>query len=315
MKVILAYIVVVLIWSTTPLGIKWSNESLSFTAAVALRMAIAAILCWVILLSLRLKIYEKKRDLHAYLAGCIGLFPNMLLVYWSAQYIPSGLIALILGVYPFLVGLFSILILKENPFNAVRVIALTIALVGLGLIHYSQLQLGAQELLGVLGILLSSVLFAYGTVWLKKVGGGIHPLRQLTGTLTIAAPCFVISWWLMDGTIPEAMHWKSAFGVGYLVLAGSLLGGLTFFYVLKHCSVGSVSLITLMTPMMALVMGYLIENEHISMLSILGAALILVSLALYQGLFKIYCYWAGRQLIRSNIFRPSMVYPTEGRLR
>lgn len=312
MKVILAYIVVVVIWATTPLGIKWSNESLSFTAAVALRMAVAAILCWVLLLSFRLKFYEKKGDIHAYLAGCIGLFPNMLLVYWSAQFIPSGLIALILGVYPFLVGLFSIILLKDNPFNFVRVFALMIALSGLCFIQYAQLQLGEEALFGVLGILLSSVLFAYGTVWLKKVGAGMHPLRQLTGTLSFAAPCFVVSWWFLDGSIPDAMHWKSSFGVAYLVVAGSLVGGLTFFYVLKHCSVGSVSLITLMTPVMALVIGFLVEGERISALGIIGAALILSSLALYQGLLKHYCLWAARQLISSSLFKSGLSYPFLG---
>ena len=41
MSVIIAYLIVVLIWSTTPLGIVWSSESVSPTLAVTSRMLIA----------------------------------------------------------------------------------------------------------------------------------------------------------------------------------------------------------------------------------------------------------------------------------
>ena len=38
LKVLSAYLSVVLVWSTTPLAIKWSNSSLNFMAAVTARM-------------------------------------------------------------------------------------------------------------------------------------------------------------------------------------------------------------------------------------------------------------------------------------
>ncbi|MFT7561714.1 MAG: putative blue pigment (indigoidine) exporter [Flavobacteriales bacterium] len=284
MKVVLAYICIILIWSTTPLAIQFSNGSFSFLASVSIRMLIALIICWFILIVSGKRLVEHRGDWRVFLAGAVGLFPNMALVYWSAQYIPSGLIAVILGMYPFFVGLFSVILLKDNPFNATRLVALFTAITGLAVIHYEQLALDDMAIWGVGGILLSSVNFAFGTVWLKKVGHSIGALRQLTGTMTIIAPCFLLTWFLFDGVIPLQADLSSVIGVLYLALAGSVLGGLTFIYVLKRVSVSVVSLITLITPVVAMSVGYIVAGEQVSYLVALGCGLILLSLAIYQGI-------------------------------
>lgn len=301
MKVALAYICVLLIWSTTPLAIKWSNGSLDFMLAVSVRMFIAALLCSAILAVLRKPLVQNRREVKAMLAGALGLFPNMLLVYWSAQYIPSGLMSILLGFYPFFVGAFSILLMRENPFNYARVMALLIALAGLVIINVAQIKLGSQAVLGVAGILLSSVNFSLSTVALKKLGGGTEPLRQLSGSLIFATPMFVLCWWFLGGDIPHHIDNKSLFAIIYLVIAGSMVGGLAFYFVLHHCSVSTVSLIPLFTPVLALVIGYLFAGERLTLSSLIGSALILLSVAVYQGVFN-------RMMRRLSQFWGSIVF-------
>ena len=286
MKIALAYICVVLVWSTTPIAIQWSNDSLSFIAAISLRVVIAALICAVMLRLWGNKLIRKRSDWHALFAGAFGLFPNMVLVYWSAQFIPSGLIAVILGAYPFFVGVFSLFILKENTFTVERGFALIIAVVGLGLIHVEQFSVDRYAALGVLGIFLSAIFFAVSTVYLKSVGGGIEPLRQLSGTLMIAAPCFIATWFFTDATLPVSISIKSLLGVSYLVFGGSIAGGLTFYYVLSHCKVEKVALIPLMTPIAALLIGRFVGGERLDELAWVGSGLVLVSLGFYQGVFK-----------------------------
>ncbi len=285
MKVIAAYLGVILIWSTTPLGIQWSNSSLSFTEAVAVRMFVASIVCVFLLGLSRKKLIVARSDWKALIAGALGLFPNMVLVYWSAQFVPSGLIAVVLGIYPFLVGVFSFLILRDNPFTYSRVLALLIALAGLALVHWEQLQLGPQAALGIGGIVLSSVFFAASTVWLKRVGGGIEPLRQLTGALLLSTPFFIATWFFTDGELPTEIDLRSLTGVAYLIFAGSIAGGLAFYYVLNHCKVATVALIPLMTPVLALLVGYVVEGETLSRGAMIGSGLIVFSVAVYQGMF------------------------------
>ena len=44
MPTLAAYLIVVAVWATTPLGIKWSGEAMAPLAAAGVRMGIAALL-------------------------------------------------------------------------------------------------------------------------------------------------------------------------------------------------------------------------------------------------------------------------------
>ncbi|WP_045858035.1 DMT family transporter [Teredinibacter purpureus] len=286
MPVILAYIFVVFIWATTPLAIQWSNSSLAFVTSVSLRMVFALVICATLLAILNIRLIEKRSDWWAFLVGMIGLYPNMLIIYWAAQYISSGLMAVILGLYPFAVGFFSLIFTKENVFNPARIVALGIAVGGLYVLHYDQIALGHDAVLGVLGMVASSILFAFSSVLVKLVGGGVGPLRQSTGVLVLSAPAFVITWFFLDGEIPTDIDTKSIMGLSYLSVAGSVIGHTLFFYVLRHCSMVSVSLIPLLTPVLALSIGAVFAQEVITFKTIIGSAMVLFSLGLYQGVFQ-----------------------------
>lgn len=294
MKVGMAYLGVVLIWATTPLAIKWSSSSVSFVSAVAARVLFALVILLILLAILRRPLIKKSSDWLAYFAGLVGTFPNVLLVYWSAQHIPSGLAAVIFGLYPFAVGVFSYFILKENIFNLRRVIAIALALAGLVVINLDQFNLGGNALYGVLGIALATVLFGLSSVWVKRVGQGIDPLRQSTGVLVLAMPLIALSWYFIDGEIPYDWDLRSTLGVSYSAIAGSVLGSVLFFYVLAHCNVASVGLITFITPVMALFAGALADGETFSMSTVVGCTLVVLSLGVYQNALKMAVrFWRG----------------------
>ena len=181
-----AYFMVVLIWSTTPLTIQWSNSSLTFVAAVTLRMLLAFVICYAILRFKRQSLTNTPRDWLVFLASGLGLFPNMLLIYYAAQFIPSGLMSVLFGVLPFFVGVFSWLLLRENHFTRVRTLALVMAVTGLGIIHFGQMQVGPDAVKGVLIIMLVCVIWALSSVWVKQFGGSIEPMQQCTGSIECA---------------------------------------------------------------------------------------------------------------------------------
>lgn len=286
MRVGLAYLSVVLVWATTPIGIKWSNSSLSFIEAITARSVLSLVVCGALLAVLRLPFVTRKSDWLVYFAGSLSLFPNMLIVYWSAQFIPSGLIAVVFGFFPFMVGLFSLLILRENIFTPRRLVAMCIAIVGLVVINAGQLEVGGKAVLGVLGILSSTMFFAFSSVLLKRIGLEVEPLRQTTGSLALAAPWFLGIWYFVDGQLPTAIDQRSLIGVSYLVVAGTVVGATLFYYVLKHCSVASVGLITFITPILAIVIGVVLDGEKLAIETLIGSGLVIFSLAVYQDLFK-----------------------------
>jgi drug/metabolite transporter (DMT)-like permease len=284
MAILLAYFSVVLIWATTPLAIQWSSDSLSFIAAASLRMSFALALGLLINMLLSRKLFSSAQVWRAYAAGAISVFPNMPVVYWSAQYIPSGLIAVIFAMSPFVTGLMTMVLLKQNPFSLRRVLALLMALFGLVIIFYNQLQMNIHTLYGMVGILFSCFLFSFSSVLVKKVNSQVDAFNQMLGSLLFALPGLLISWWLLDGYIPTLISTKSWAAVGYLAILGSLLGITLFFYVLANMTATAVSMITFMTPIIALMLGAVLANESLGWQVWLGAILVIMSLLFYLDL-------------------------------
>lgn len=284
MAVLLAYFSVVLIWATTPLTIQWSSDSLSFIAAVLLRMSFALALGLLINLLLRRPLFAQGQAWRVYAAGAIGIFPNMPVVYWSAQFIPSGLVAVIFAMSPFVTGVMTFAVLKQNPFTLKRVLALLIALAGLVVIFHHQFQFNARAGYGIAGILLSCFLFSFSSVLVKKLDVKVDSFNQALGTLLFALPGLLLMWWYVDGHIPQAISTKSLAAIGYLSIFGSLLGAALFFYVLANMSPTAVSLITFMTPVLALILGAVVGHESLGWQLWLGAGLVVAALLLYLDL-------------------------------
>lgn len=285
MALILSYFFVVLIWATTPLAIQWSSDSLTFILAGAARMVIALAVALLIhaLLRQSLNTYWQHRAI--YFAASIGIFPNMPVVYWGIQFIPSGLAAVLFAMTPFAAGLMTLLLLKQNPFTARRVIALLMAMAGLVTIFYHQLKFDVRSIYGFVAMLISCVLLSFSSVWVKKLtqenAVSLNAFHQASGALIFSVPGMLLCWWFMDGTIPHEVSTKSAVSVVYLAVIGSLIGGALFFYILQRMSACAVSLITLMTPVLAIVLGKTLANEEMSSRTLIGVAVVLSGLLLY----------------------------------
>lgn len=285
MAVLFAYFSVVLIWATTPLAIQWSSDSLSFIAAAVARMAIALAIALFVHALLRKSLVTYWQHRHIYFAASIGIFPNMPVVYWGVQFIPSGLVAVIFAMSPFVTGLMTLWLLKQNPFTLRKVVALVLALAGLVVIFYHQLQFNIRSVYGIASILLSCVLFSFSSVWVKKLtqqeAVTLDAFHQASGALLFSLPGLLLSWWLMDGVLPQQVSVKSGASIIYLAIMGSLVGAALFFYILQRMSASAVSLITLMTPVLAIVIGKSLADEELSSQTLIGVAIVLFALLLY----------------------------------
>ncbi|MBB6521160.1 EamA family transporter [Pseudoteredinibacter isoporae] len=284
MKIPIVFALVVLLWGSTPLGIRLSNESFSFTAAVMLRMGIALPLAMAVLWWQGKPLVQDRSDWKVYGAAAMGIFPALPLVYWAAQYISSGLISVLFGLTPFITGLMTLLILRTNPFDWQKVLGLILALLGLVIIFQGQLQFGPSAIKGIVAVLMSSTIFALSSVCLQRFASNIEPMRQTAGALLLSFPALFLVWLFTDGTLAQDISWRSGGAVVYLAVCGSLLGFPAYFYLLKHMSAATISLNTLMTPAVALMLGALILDESLEASLLIGAGTILLSLAFYQGL-------------------------------
>ncbi len=287
MPVSVAYLAVVIIWSTTPLGIVWSSETVSPTLAVLLRMLIAIIPGMVILklANINLPWSTQARKIYAY--SCVGVFGGMLFSYLAAQYLASGMMSLIFGLSPIFSGVLAQKILDEPKFSRLKKLALAVALSGLFVVCFDSMSLSENSVIGIAFILLGVFFFSLSGVMVKSVAIDIHPLATTVGALTFSVPLFAIVWFLVDGTLPyQEWHARSIWAILYLGIFGSLVGFLAYFFILQKLRASTVALITMMTPVFALYLGAVLNNEIVSLHLIFGALLVMCGLALYQ--------WSGK---------------------
>lgn len=282
MPLLFAYLAVILIWSSTPLAIQLSQQELPFYTALSLRMWGSAILSIPILMVLRQSLIFTPQALKSYAAGAVGVYGAMMCVYWGAAYVPSGLISVIYGLSSMISGVLGYLWLKERELTPARVIALTMAIMGLYVVVSGQLSFGGQVWRGILGTLISVLLFSISAVWVKKINAGLHPVVQTSGTLWLSSLGFAVTLPFFGIDIPDNVSLTNWIGLGYLMSCGSLLGFVLYFYILKHLPTARVALITLIAPVLAIFWGSIIKDEAWSLPALMGCALMLFSLALYQ---------------------------------
>lgn len=299
MSVPAAYFAVVLIWSTTPLGITWSSETVNPTLAVLARMVIAVVLGWLILKLSKIELPLNRQAFKLYGYSTIGIFGGMSFAYVAAQYIASGLISLIFGLAPILSGILAQKILNEPKFSKTKKFALLFAMVGLAIVCYDKVfaqtgALSSDSYLGIAAVLCAVFFFSISGVLVKSVDIKINALASTVGSLVFSIPFFVAVWLVFDGTLPvDEWETKSLLAILYLGVFGSLIGFIAYYYVLQKLDASTVALITMITPVIAICFGALLNNEIVTDNLIIGASFVMGGLALYQ--------WGGRKRTKVTV--------------
>lgn len=283
MSVPAAYLAVVIIWSTTPLSIVWSSETVDPTLALLLRMAIAAVLGLAFVVIARIRLLWTRLALKVYAYSSLSMFGGMLFVYLAAAYISSGLMSLIYGLAPIVSGLLSQWLLNDKPFGRIKRLAISLALIGLAIVCMGNIALTEKGLIGI-GLVLGSVFcFSLSGVLVKSVDIQISALSTTVGALWMSLPLFFATWWFTDGTLPvEQWSSRSLMAIGYLGVFGSLLGFVAYFYVLQKLAASTVALVTMLTPVFAIALGVVLNGETLTLNLLFGGFFVLLGLGLFQ---------------------------------
>lgn len=277
-----AYIVVVLIWSTTPLAIKWSGDGPGYLFGVTLRMIIGVLLVMSMIRIMGLSMPWHRRARSAYLAAGIGIYMAMLSVYWAAQFIPSGWISVLYGLTPITTGIMARLWLHEKGLTPMRLASMMVSLSGLAIIFLKSAGEGMTTLYGVGGVLLSVLSHSISSVWIKRCSVKMHGLVLTGGGLMVCVPLFLLTWFLSGENIPEQVSMRALSSIVYLGVVGTGAGFALYYYILHNMEATKVALITLITPVIALMIGQLLNGETIELQVWLGGGLIMLGLAGFE---------------------------------
>jgi drug/metabolite transporter (DMT)-like permease len=282
MSVPSAYLGVIIIWSTTPLAILWSSQDVGFVFGVTSRMLIGAILALIVAALLGSGLVWHRRAILAYMASGLGIYGGMISVYWSAQYIPTGWISLIFGLSPIVTSLMARLWLEGERLTRSRLIGMLMGLSGLAVIFGTSLSLSGEAVIGVLGMLVSVSVHCASAVWIKRFDPSVPAIVLTSGGLLFAAPLFLTTWLLSGAALPESMSTRTFGAIAYLAVLGSVLGFALYYYVLSKVEATRVALLTLITPVCALALGHLLNNEPLTPEVLAGSLLILSGLAAFE---------------------------------
>jgi drug/metabolite transporter (DMT)-like permease len=285
MSLPLAYLSVVAIWATTPLAIKWSALGTGYAFAVMARMMIGVALALALIAIWRVGLPLHARARRSYMVAGLGLFGGMYCTYWGARYIDSGMVSVLFGLAPLITSLFARLWLGEATLRPARLAGMLLGLAGLAVIFVGGGRGAGPDALALAGmaaLLVAVTIYSITLVLVKRIGDDSPPLATTAGSLIVATPLFTLAWWLTGGEIPVDAPLRSMAAVAYLGVFGSVIGFALYYYVIKHSEAARVALITLVTPVLALLLGSAVDGEIVSARVWLGTALICLGLSLHQ---------------------------------
>jgi len=210
-----------------------------------------------------------------------GLFP---LLFIAAYRLPGGVAAVINSLSPLLVVVISVPLLGTK-IRAVQVVAGMFGAAGVALLV---LQSDARlDLIGLIAMAGAMAMFSVATVLTKRWG---HPEGMssigVTGWTFLLAGLTLLPITLLVEGLPDHLTARNIGGLVYLVLISGIFAYALWFWGLQRLSASAVTFLTLLNPVTAALLGWIVLNQRLNAWQLLGALIILVSVVLGQpGMF------------------------------
>lgn len=285
----LAYIALVLtcfFWGTTYLGIAVAIESMTPPLLVASRFTIAGL----VFLALALAAGDRLPNLRDLRRNAVVGFALLVcansIVSWAELYIPSGLTSIIVATTPFaFVGLarFTGEPIPRAVWRALGLGFLAVAI--LSIPRIGQPELHPLFFPAFFSLFVACFCWAGGSVYARVRPPSTGKLmsaacQNLTAGLFMSSAVGLYVLMNSDTSILAMPSTRSLWALAYLVVFGSLVGYLSYIYCLEHLPAGQVSITPYANTGVAVLIGYLLNDEALDITIILGTLLIFAAIYL-----------------------------------
>jgi len=274
---LLVFIILSLIWSSTWLFIKLGLETMPPFYAAAWRFLIAFLILYLYGRKKHLPIPQDIKSHLFFIVFGMSIFTvSYGLVYWGEQYINSGLTSVLFSVMPFYTALIALKILPDEKMNSHKLFGLLLGFAGIVIIFYDQLTFSTSTivLLAMGAILLSPLFSAYGTLISKKAAHTYHPVTMNTLPLLYASISFFVLHFFLEKAPASGISGMALISLFYLGIFGTAIAFVLYVWMLQHTSALLMSSITFVTPPMALMWGWVILDEPVTINLALGMVLV-----------------------------------------
>jgi drug/metabolite transporter (DMT)-like permease len=276
------YALLVLIWSSTWVAIKFGLEDSPPLLGAGVRFALAGA---VLLVFAALARRSLRTDWA--LAAVLAIAPFAFaygLVYWGEQHIPSGLAAVLFGVLPLYTAVLAGIFLPEEPLRGRLVFGVLVAIGGLALAFAESLELGDDDLAlaGAAALALSPLGAAVGQIGQKLRAAQLDAVvlngwGMLGGGALLLALSAVGESWGEFAWTPESIG-----SILYLAILGSSVTFVVLTILLRHLTAQAMSFLAMLLPFGALIFGAVLYDEAITWRALAGAALVAAGLLIAQ---------------------------------
>ena len=286
-KIALNFAAVYVIWGSTYLAIRISDESIRPLALGTVRFAIAGVLllawCWL----------RKKRvsvsaadALRLAVIGILLLSAGNTTLAWAELTIPSGLAALIVAITPLWVMILDWMFYRER-LSALGLAGIGLGIIGMVVLLWPQLAsgsaVGRRELIGAASLLFGSASWALGSVLSRHWKMTVDPLVA-SGYEMVASGLFNLILALALGSFAEST-WapRSVGAIVYLIVFGSWIGFSAFIWLLGHVPTSKVATYAYVNPVIAVFLGWMVLGERVDRFVMAGTVVIVAAVALVNS--------------------------------
>jgi len=277
-KIIIVYAIACIIWGSTWMAIRISLDSFTPFLSAGFRFLLASVFIYSLMKFKGIKIQTDKLSVTLYLL--MGFFSFVIpfgLVYWGEQFVPSGLASVLFAVNPFFVAIFSYYFIASEKVGAHKIIGIVLGFAGL-LVIFSENLIGDIPIYlpGMLAVVISAIMQGGLQVTIKKYGGNLHPLSMNLVPMIIAGVVMTLIGYFFEDMSKVEFTSSGYLSVAYLALFGSLVTFTSYYWLLKRVSVIVLSLIAFITPIIALILGWIFLSEELSARHLIGSFLVLL---------------------------------------
>jgi drug/metabolite transporter (DMT)-like permease len=276
-RLVLAFFAIYFLWGTTFLAIRIAVEELPPVFAAGARFFIAG----VVLLGFMLA----RREAHPSASQWRNLLVLSLLMFvaeygplfWAEKYVPSGIVSVLAATIPIITLVLEMLILRQQKWRAGLAAATVLGFAGVGVLL---LPGGTQHfpVIPCIAILCGCTTWSLGSVLSRRMD--LPKARPVTAGATMMLGGGILL--LISAGLGE-MHpfphvtLRAGMAELYLIVFGSLLAYTAFVWLLAHMPATRVASHAYVNPIVAVALGYFAAGEPVTMRTLAGTALVIVS--------------------------------------
>ena len=278
-----SWLILCLIWSTTWIFIKVGLEDLPPIGFAAARfvLSVAILLVLIRVQNIPLPKTPKEWRLIA-LTGALQFSINYSMVFWSEQYITSGLAAVLQAMITVFGLVLAWIFLPNEHITPQKIIAVLIGILGVAIIFIDQLRIeNWMAFAGCVAVVVGAYAAAQASILVKSKAAAIHPAALVFTQMICGLPAIVIYSLIREGN-PLTFHWtgRAIVCVLYLSVLGTVAAFWLYYWLLSKIESTKAMMISLVTPLLAVIIGAIILGERLPPQTGLGGLLIIAGIGL-----------------------------------